>query len=84
MSVVTRYRCEQCGAETDNNYATKGWVSFEGSMTVAAGFHDGLCYRSAYISDGAHHFCSLKCLGAKVASLMPKPQPPNPKNPGGR
>lgn len=72
MSEVTRYRCEQCTNETANRYETKGWVSLEGTVSVAAGFHDGSCNRTAFLSQGRHDFCSMKCLTAKMQALMPR------------
>jgi len=76
---VEKYRCENCGRETDDYYAEDGWIHIDstGFEITKGRTKDGPAAYPRYFNSGIKSiddrgvdFCSLKCLIAFLEAKM--------------
>jgi len=59
---IERYKCENCGKETEDYYSEIGWLHAEGKIILTMGRRKSdRSYPIDVLLDGDSDFCSVNC-----------------------
>jgi len=66
MGNVRKVVCDNCGKEVLNRYTEKGWISFEGSLSMSKGEKKNNDWKTFYLENNQWDFCSWSCFQSRV------------------